>query len=123
MKKFEVWATAKEAEYLYTDLAELLEALDEEPEVGMVVYRGTALQPSPSSFCDIGDILERLESAAYDDGGEYAEDFLDVPKVAIDDLEGYIKRWLDQHCQVRWYDVKNPEPYVITQEDLDEFYS
>ena len=90
--------------------------------LGMKVYFGESWKPCASDFIDVDRIIEDMGERAYDNHGEWAEDFPDVDKKAIKLLENYLKKWADKYCDVSFYSVNNVKEHVITEEDLREFF-
>ena len=64
------------------------------------------------AFCpglpfDVDDLLERIQEAAYEDGGEFAEDYLDdVTKEHREELDDLIQNWFIKHKYLpNWYNI------------------
>lgn len=96
--------------------------------MGRVIYFGTSHAPDVSSLVDASDIIEMLGERAYDNYGEWAETFPDLSKndikdkAAIDALNAYLSSWITENCPVTFWSVENVEKYIITQEDVDEYF-
>lgn len=109
-----------ECDFCYSTLGDLLDSNDE-LEVGSVVYVGRPARYAPSTYIgDAEDIIERMGERAYDEHGEFADDFPDVSKEAKDELTAFLIAWADKHCEVRFYSVEDVRPYTITAEDLSD---
>ena len=66
------------------------------------------------------DVIEFAYERAYDEFGEYVEGFLDsVPIGAKNNLNTFLRDWLNSNAKVTFYGVKDCEKYIITQEDVD----
>jgi hypothetical protein len=107
-----------ECDFRYSTLGDLLDC--GEFEVGSVVYVGTPTRYAASTYIDdADDIIDRMGERAYDEHGEFAEDFPDVTAEAKAELTAFLAAWADKHCDVRFYGVENIRPYTITAEDLE----
>ena len=90
--------------------------------LGAVYYRGEAIHPFPSSFFNVDYFIEDMMERAYDEHGEYAEDYLtDLSDDKVKELEGIIANWLDLNVNVSFYRVVNITGMQITQEDIDNY--
>jgi hypothetical protein len=111
------WST-DECDFSYSTLGDLLDCNDE-LKAGAVVYVGTTVRQTSSSYIDdADDIIERMGERAYDKHGEFAEDFPDVTKESKDELTAFLVAWADKYCEARFWGVENIRPYTITAEDL-----
>jgi hypothetical protein len=107
-----------ECDFEYETLGDLLDSNDE-LGVGDVVYVGTPVRHAPSTFIDDADnIIERMGERAYDEHGEFADDYPDVTDEAKAELTAFLVAWADKHCDVRFYGVEDIREYAITAEDL-----
>ncbi len=59
-----------------------------------------------------------LGERAYDDVGEFAEDWPDVPDEARQELDELLSAWISKHCTATFYRVRNVIEYQITAEEL-----
>jgi hypothetical protein len=108
-----------ECDFCYSTLGDLLDS--GEFEVGSVVYVGTPARYAASTYIDdADDVIERMAERAYDEHGEFAEDFPDVTDEAKAELTAFLAAWADKHCEVSFYGVENIRPYTITAEDLSD---
>lgn len=64
------------------------------------------------AFCpgipfNVDDLLERIQEAAYENGGEFAEDYLDdVTKEHREELDDLIQNWFIKHKYLpSWYNI------------------
>jgi hypothetical protein len=113
--KQECWS-ANQEDFIYETLGDLLDANDE-LEAGSTVYVGEAESPSYKQLCSADDVIEMMGERAYDVGGEWAEDFPDVTKEAVQELDALLLAWMQKHCHINFWTVNNVKPYVLTEED------
>lgn len=114
--KRECWSVNEE-DFQYEHLGDLL-AENDELQVGNTVYVGEAVKPELSHFCDADDVITMMGERAYDIGGEWAEDFPDCTKEAEKELDALLLAWMEKHCTVNFWTVKNIKPYVLTESDF-----
>ena len=112
----ETWSANDEL-FNCDSLSELLDENDE-LEVGATVWRGEKSPINITGYIDAGDIIEMLGERAYDDVGEFAEDWPDVPDAARQELEELLSTWVSKHCTATFYRVRNVVEYQITVADL-----
>ena len=74
-------------------------------EVVTSFYVGQAF--CPEIPFNVDDLLERIQEAAYEDGGEFAEDYLDdVTKEHREELDDLIQNWFIKHKYLpNWYNI------------------
>ncbi|MFN6676409.1 hypothetical protein ACK4CF_14150 [Enterococcus gallinarum] len=74
-------------------------------EVVTSFYVGQAF--CPGIPFNVDDLLERIQEAAYEDGGEFAEDYLDdVTKEHREELDDLIQNWFIKHKYLpNWYNI------------------
>ncbi|MCI5684553.1 MAG: hypothetical protein MR320_04085 [Enterococcus gallinarum] len=74
-------------------------------EVVTSFYVGQAFCPGLPFSVD--DLLERVQEAAYEDGGEFAENYLDdVTKEHREELDDLIQNWFIKHKYLpNWYNI------------------
>jgi hypothetical protein len=110
---------------------ELGDAIDEvcnnaynEVPIGYIVYCGVGIKPEIIDLCDATDLIDTLGDRAYDWGGEHADDFPNVSKEAIVELNELLKGWYNKHLDVNFWriDTKTVKEYVITEDDIKERY-
>lgn len=111
-----------EENYCYDDLAEALCRLDDDGNLveGAVVYEGDALSPTASYFFSMDRLTEDLGERAYDECGEWAEDFPDTKTVKWNELEAIIKAWLDANVAVHFWTVTASRKIEVTAEMIAE---
>ncbi|WP_349616962.1 hypothetical protein [Azotobacter salinestris] len=113
----ECWSTNEE-DFNSLSLDELIGS-NEHLKVGDTVWKGEAVHPDPTSYIDAGDVIELIGGRAYDDCGEYAEDFPDVSGEAKAELDELLAGWIRKHCSTTsFYKVSNVVEYTLTAEDL-----
>lgn len=117
----EVAYSTDEENYNFESLAEAIESMDD-PQPGYIVYEGDVVQRPASHYWrgrrGLEWLLENLNEQAYDEAGEFAEDW---PGNSITDegekaLEVGIKALLDQHIKVSFYTVANVRRIELTAE-------
>lgn len=116
-----VWSTNEE-DFRSEDFGGVLDELgrDGDLEAGRTIYYGTRINKPASYFMPGADfILDQAGDAAYDFGGEWAEDFgCDVTKEAKQELETFLAEWANKHLRVDFYQLEDVKPYTLTAEDV-----
>ena len=87
------------------------------------VWTGIAEDFDTTSLIDASDIIDLLSERAYDNLGECAEDFPNVSKEAVKELNDFLKDWISRNDNAPYYHVKNVEEIILTQADIDEAFS
>jgi len=122
MKDKDIWWSVDEENYSYSSLEELLNAewdqLDYLKE-GSVVYYGEIKLPS-TSFIDAADIVEMISERAYEEGGEYAEDYPNYSEEDLKELSDFIITWQAKFTP-KFFTIKNSKEYALTKEDIAAF--
>lgn len=83
------------------------------------VHIGKVERPSNSQFFpDAGDVMDHMENQAYDYGGEYAVDYLDVSDEAKAELNEQLSALLDAWCKKHevspnFYQVTSVKKYPV----------
>lgn len=114
----ECWSTNEE-EYRWESLSELIEE-NEDIKAGDTIYQGTPDRPNPAGYIyDAGDCLEKMAEQAYDDIGEFAEDYPDPSDESKSLLDSLLKAWAREHCRPHFYKVANVREYVIQPADME----
>jgi hypothetical protein len=110
-------------DFIFDDFYELLVALNDDMalHVGTEYYEGDTVQNSASQYFCVDSLLDSVGEQAYDDAGEYAEDFPEVSAEKREELNKMVSSWLDANCKVNFYTVQNVEKKFISQEDVDDF--
>lgn len=101
------------------DLHDLLDSNDE-LKTGDVVYVGEAHYPKPEHLCSADDIIGMIGDRAWDIGDEHAEDYPNVSREAVQELDDLLEAWIMKHCPPNFYQVENVREYVLTKEDLEK---
>lgn len=116
-------------DFNYDELDDAVQSALDDPSVNVgdvvTVYEGDAVAWKAGDFT--GFTLDHISNAAYDEGGEYAEDYLsDVSKEQEADLDkrvaDVVNQWADDHgLQPNFYQVKNVQElrFVMTSETGD----
>lgn len=111
-----VWS-ADEERFSADSLDELL-GEDHGFEVGSIVYFGEAAIPDPATWMDADDVIEQLASRAFDQCGEWADDYPTVSKEAKEELQVLLEQWASKYATPNFYTVKSVKEYELTAEDL-----
>lgn len=113
----EAWSTNDE-DYNYLSLCDLLNNNDY-LEAGDTVYVGSASKPKPSDLVNVDWVIDQFANAAFDFGGEFAENVLDnVDETAKKELESILEYWAAKHLKIEFYQVFDTKPYVLKGEDF-----
>lgn len=114
-----VWSYDEE-NFRYDSKYEAIGMMDE-PEPGMIIYYGTPNKPSPREFVTADYYVEQMQEMAYDNYGEWAEDFgTDASNKSVKELQRLIEDWAEKNMGVSFYTVKDVKEYTITEEDIKE---
>lgn len=106
-----VYSTDKEA---FHDYDHIMDELRDDYESGskVKIYTGKPERFTHASFVNGNLIVERFMEQAYDDGGEWAEGYLqDLSDEKVNELESVIIAWLEKNA-------KKPNFYRV--EDIEE---
>lgn len=107
-------------------LNEMTEA--EFTELGYVtIYKGVQKTQHFKSYFKVEDLLESINEYAYNECGEFAEDYLQaLPQEIIDDLESVVCKWADKHkLNPTWFmveDVVEVKVYPVDKNDIGKGY-
>lgn len=112
----ETWSADEEL-FNCDSLGDLLDENDD-LEVGATVWKGEKFPINTTGYVDAGDVIEMLGERAYDDVGEFAEDWPDVPDEARQELDALLSEWISKHCIATFYRVRNVVEYKLTAEDF-----
>lgn len=110
------WSADNET-FNYTELGDLLDSNDE-LEPGRIVYVGDAEPAKITHLCDSDDVLNTIADRAYDVAGEYAEDCADVSAEAKAELDAFLSSWIERHCNLNFWRVRNVKEYMLTEGDF-----
>lgn len=104
----------------YTDIEDVLQALGDQDALveGATFYEGEAHRKAPSYYFDVDSLIESMGERAYDDAGEWADTFPDLPKAKVAELESIVKNWLDANVTHTFYTVLNTRKVTVTAEML-----
>jgi hypothetical protein len=104
--------------FQYDSVEELMTTEDmDEYVVGTILFEAETYDIKPD-FIAVQEILDIIESAWYNEGGENAVGF-QPPAEAIEELESFLQQWQEKHAVAPFVGIKNVLPYYITQEDID----
>jgi hypothetical protein len=114
--KKECWSRDGE-NFSCLSLSDLLDTYDE-LKPGDIVYVAEAVPPAIGRLCDAEDVIDMIHDRAYDIGGDYAEDCANVGTDAKAELNALLTAWIQKHCTLNFWEVKNERTYEITADDL-----
>lgn len=117
-KTHECWSVDEE-NFNCSSLDELILSHDD-LVVGGTAWKADAVEIDPASYISASDVTEMLSERAYDDVGEYAEDWPCVTGEATAELDALLRDWVHKHCKegMTFYRVRNSTAYTLTAEDL-----
>lgn len=110
------WSADNEL-FNYSDLGDLLDS-NEDLKAGDTVYVADAVPPNVAHLCDVNDVLDTISDRAYDMAGEYSEDCAKVSDEARAELAVFLEEWINKHCNLNFYTVRNAQPYTLTDDDM-----
>lgn len=116
-----VWS-ANEEDFHMSSLVDLIDCTyykSADEMLGQTVYYGEAVPPS-TQFINATDIIDMISEQAYNQGGEYSEDYPNCSAQDTKDLEDFITEWQARFTS-RWRTVKNVKEYTLTEYDLVEY--
>lgn len=132
MKAGDIYWSNNDEDYLYSSKEEALECfgffgVNEDgitrswsgPKAGDRLYFGV-LEENDVGLIDADDIITILAERAYDNHGEAAEDYPNVDKEAIDELQSLLDTWVEKHCKPNFFVVKDIKEYIITEQDIKD---
>lgn len=92
--------------YAYYDIGESVEVW----EADKVIWKH-------SDFIDIDDLIDDMQTAAMDECGEVAEEYLDeITKEQLTDLRNHIAEWFNKNAKLDFYGVENEKKIVVIVE-------
>jgi len=105
-------------DYTLDCLGEVLQQLDDRGDLqeGVVFYEGEAVRHAPSYYFDVDDLLDGMRDRAYDDAGEWADTFPDLPKEKVAELKSLVSNWLDSNLTITFFTVRNERKVEVTAE-------
>lgn len=110
-------------EFNHTELSDLLEEMagDGDLNEGAEYWEAEARHMEAADFFDAETVIENAAERAYEEGGDYAEDFGDVSKEAVAELDALLTAWANKHCSVNFYTVHAPKKMAVTAEQAAEY--
>lgn len=87
--------------------------------IGYTYYKGESYKPSPSSLFNMDRMAEDMQERAYDEYGEWAEDYLAGENLY--ELQKIIETWLDDNIPVSFFAVKDVVQKSVTKEMVEEY--
>ena len=100
-------------------LGELIDNNADELKPGVTVYVADAEPPNIALLCDANDVLETIGCRADDMANEYAEDCARVSAEAKVELNALLAGWIQKHCSLNFWTVRNAKEYVLTEADFE----
>jgi len=95
----------------YTDFESIVDEVNSDYPAGkaVIISKGEKIQYSHSDFINIDVFFELLNEAAYEECGEYGEDYMcKVDKEKRDELKKIISEWLGENFEApNFFTVKN----------------
>lgn len=98
---------------IISDYENLLEA------IGHTYYKGESYAPKPSALFNLDRAIENMEEDAWDEYGEWSEDFLAGQN--FKELETLINNWLDENVKISFFAVKDTVQKSVTKEMVEEY--
>ncbi|WP_431207476.1 hypothetical protein [Burkholderia cepacia] len=112
-----VWSRNNE-DFTWDELDELLDTHDD-LAVGDVVFIGEVAPIQTKHLCDADDVIDLIGERAYDEVGEYADNYPDVTPEARAELDALLAGWIEKHAKPTFYSVINVRRHIITAEDME----
>lgn len=112
----ECWSLDEE-DFNHQSLGDLI-GTHEDLKPGDTVWVGEAVHPDAAQMVNVDSILENIGEAAYDIGGEHAEDYPDVTNEQSKELERLVADWLNRSCKTTFWTVTNIKPYRLSADDF-----
>lgn len=78
----------------------------------------TGTKKAPSQLIDASDVIDLLVDRGCGSGGEWADDYPDVPSVGIDELDRFLKEWYQKYCTPNWFEVTDTKEVKFEQGDF-----
>lgn len=116
-EKEECWSSDGD-NFCHASLGDLLDC-DGPFEAGRVVYVADAVRPTPEDLIGADDVIETIACRGSDYGGEWADDFPDVTKEAVAELDALLHAWVTKHCEINFWQVVNVREHVLSAEDVE----
>jgi hypothetical protein len=108
----------------YYDLSDVLDMLQDDDRLvpGTIIYEGEQVQRSASDYLHspADTIMEQLADAAWDEAGEFAEGWPELPADKKQELGDLIGKWLDANLPVHFWTVRNVRKLELTAEWIAE---
>ena len=102
-----------DGEYYYDDIEDVVD-MYECSYADAKIYRGTKKSFTHADFLSAGDIIEQMTDRAYDEAGEYADEYLsEIKRSDINELQQIILEWLDKKASCNFYGVENIEEMTL----------
>ena len=91
----------------------------------ITIYKGVQKPQSFTSYFNVDHLIESINERAYDECGDFAEDYLQkLPQDVIDDLENVVCKWAEKHdLEPIWFmveDIVEVKVFPVDKEDIDK---
>lgn len=113
----EIYWSIDNSNFSYYDIDDLLNSNDHLIP-GDVIFFGYKSNTYPSQFFDVHNLIEDMGNSAYDEFDELADDFPNMSKEKIKELNSLISNWLDHNVHINFFKIVNSEKYIITEQDV-----
>jgi hypothetical protein len=120
----EAWHIEETASTEHDTIQLAIEYASEDGEplgVGQGIMIGLASDLSPSSLISSADIIDTMNERAYDECGEWAEDYPNLSKEEKSELDNLLWSFFEKHDPRNFWTVEKPIKHTITQAELDEY--
>lgn len=111
-------------EETYLELDDVIDRLRDDDLLvpGTVIYEGEQVQKTASGYLHgvVDTITEQLADSAWEEAGEFAEDWPELPLDKRLELEELIGKWLDANVPVHFWTVRNVKRIELTAEWIAE---
>lgn len=93
----------------------------------VTIYKGVQKPQSFTSYFSVDHLIESINERAYEECGDFAEDYLQkLPQDVIDDLEKIVCKWAERHdLEPTWFmveDIVEIKVYPVDKEDVNKGY-
>ena len=117
-------AYSRNEEDYHEDLADVLDAMDSDGDLtlGAVLWEGEIKRPTSASlaFGVVDRIIDQLQENAFEEAGEHAGDWPELPKEKLAELGKVITDWLDANAPPWFFTVQNVKKIEVTAEMLED---
>lgn len=107
----------------FFDFSDVMDTLNENHEPGdkVKIFRARRKEYEHKDFISAYRVIDDMQSSAYDEMGEFAEDYLyGITKEQETDLENHIAQWFDKNSSITFHGVTDVEEIEVTAGDDNE---